>query len=432
MEDFLFGLRASGREGRGVYFYREFRERFTDVWNGFVEEFFKSVGFVPLYEFMVTVLGKFRVMENFPEYQGFSMKFLELIKAKEEDYAGVSSFLEFFESIGEKELYVNVIHTDSVKIMTIHKAKGLEFPVVIVPFLEMEVKIGSGAPGRRKSYVVKRCEDNKLNLVQLRKEYLPYSERLAGEYRDEYVRSLIDELDSLYVVLTRAQYEMYLFIPKKAGSSKNIARVLMPFETRQCGTPRTGREYDRCPVGEEKPPFVLPVSRYSDWIGVLKDEFMGSSQLINRKKILRGEVLHFILSCVGNLCTCDRDECLTGAEEKARLAFPHIGDLVEYVSVVRTLLEDEKFERFFYVREGELFREKEVVDSSGNTKRIDRLIVMPGEMWVIDYKSSDTESETHREQIIEYMNILSSLYPELKARAFLIYLDTLTVEEVDG
>jgi len=48
----------------------------------------------------------------------------------------------------------------------------------------------------------------------------------------------------------------------------------------------------------------------------------------------------------------------------------------------------------------------------------------------VDYKSSREELETHKKQIIQYMNIVKPLYPQLKARCFLIYLDALMVEEV--
>ncbi|GAI07809.1 unnamed protein product, partial [marine sediment metagenome] len=52
IEDFLFrlhGLAGKGKKG-GYLFYKEFRNNFNDAWSSFIEEFFKSVGFVPLYE----------------------------------------------------------------------------------------------------------------------------------------------------------------------------------------------------------------------------------------------------------------------------------------------------------------------------------------------------------------------------------------------
>ena len=449
VQDFLFKLRIAAEKGKGIYLYRKFKNRFPDAWEGLIEEFFKSVGFVPLYELMISIFGKFKVMENFPQYQGFFMKFLELIKKREEDYAGLSSFLEFFGEIEEKELYINVIPSGEasargrkvispgVKISTIHKAKGLEFPVVIIPFFELEVNVGSGGTGSRRPYLVKQFEDNSLSLLQLKKSYRAYSDKLDNEYREEYLKSLIEGLDNLYVTLTRAKYEVYLFIPSKTGNRKNLARFLIPFESYESGIRREYKEPAvpkgmASPMELERPVIRLPVSRYSDWINILKDEFIGSSKLINRDKIVRGKVLHFILSRVGNLYKQDKNACLKEAREKAGLIFPYVKKLNEYISIVQNLLDEEKFKSFFYLKEGALFQEKEIVDSSGKTKRIDRLIITAKEAWIIDYKSSKDELEIQQEQIIGYLNIVKSLYPGLEVKCFLIYLDTLALEEISS
>lgn len=429
IRDFIFALRMAGKEEMDSYLYKEFKKRFNREWNNFIELFFKSVGFVPLYELIVTILGRFKILENFPLYQGFFMRLLEIIKEKEEDYTGISSFLEFFEDIEEKDLYVRVTRTNSIKITTIHKAKGLEFPVVIIPFLEIDITVGSGGIGSRKPYVVKQFEDNSLSLVQLKKDYAAYSKKLGTEYKDEYVKSLIDELNNLYVALTRAKYEMYLFLPERTGKKKNMARSLISFETLERGAKR---EYKEQKTRGERPLIKLPLSQYSDWINVLRNEFIETPQLINRDKVLKGEIFHFILSRIGNLFIQDKDECLSLAGKKAHLAFPYTKDLDDYISTVRDLLGAEKFKPFFYLEEGNLYQEKELIDSAGNTKRIDRLIITAKEVWVMDYKSSREGLETHREQIVEYMNIVKPLYPQLKTRCFLIYLDTLMVEEVYG
>jgi len=87
LRDFIFGLRISGKEEMDSYLYKEFKKRFSDEWDNFIELFFKSVGFVPLYELMITILGRLKVLENFPLYQGFFMRLLEIIKEREEDYS---------------------------------------------------------------------------------------------------------------------------------------------------------------------------------------------------------------------------------------------------------------------------------------------------------------------------------------------------------
>lgn len=425
IHNFLFNLRS--KKWKNIYFYREFRKNFSDIWNNYIENFFKNVGHIPIYELIVSILGKFKVMDNFPEHQGFIMKFLELIKKNEDEYVGLTSFLEFFEEINEKELYITVSHADAVKIMTVHKAKGLEFSVVIIPFLEIDVTIGTGGIGSKKPYVIKRHKNNTLSLTQLKKKYGYFSEKLCNEYKEEYLKALIDELNNLYVAMTRAQYEMYIFIPQKAGSKNNIARILIQDDIYESGNKIAYKDLDK---KEDKLQTILNPSQYSDWISILKDEFIGPRELINRDKILKGKALHFILSCIGNLSKRDKEICLKDAKERVQILFPYIKNIDEYINIVRNLIEQDKFKPFFYTKENRLFQEKEVIDSFGNTKRIDRLILTQEEAQIIDYKSSQDDLKAHTEQIKEYKNITKSLFPNLKIRGFLIYLDTLSIKEL--
>ncbi|MEA3328125.1 MAG: UvrD-helicase domain-containing protein [Candidatus Omnitrophota bacterium] len=429
--DFLFSLRINRRKEKGIYLYRNFRKRFPAAWDSLIDEFFKNAGFAPLYELMITVLGKFEVLKSFPGCQGFFMKLLEIIKEKEEDYSGISSFLELFEEIEERELYVNVTHADAIRIMTVHKSKGLEFPVVIIPFLEIDVVVGSGGAGIRKPYVVRQGDSSELYLLQLKKKYGAYCEGLKREYTDEYIRSLIDELNGLYVAFTRAKHELYAFIPSKTGNNKNnLARLLIPSENYTRGTEK---EYNQLADKKEKPIKKLPISQFSDnWLDILKDEFKGRAEIINRDKLARGTVIHFILSCAGNLHTENKDVVLKTARKKVRVRFPYVRDLDECVLVAQNILEDQKFKPFFYLKKGSVYREKEVVDRLGRKKVIDRLIITPKETWVVDYKSSRDETGLQIAQIKEYMGLAKSLYPKLMPKGFLIYMDTLELEEVYG
>ncbi len=48
---------------------------------------------------------------------------------------GITSFLEWWESEGIKKSILLPEQQDSIKVLTIHKSKGLEFGVVILPFI---------------------------------------------------------------------------------------------------------------------------------------------------------------------------------------------------------------------------------------------------------------------------------------------------------
>jgi ATP-dependent exoDNAse (exonuclease V) beta subunit len=416
LRDFIFKLQHKNE--RSAYLYREFRLGFPDVWDKLIEEFFKNVGFVPLYELVVSILGKFNALMNFSSYQGFFMRLLELIKEQEEERPSIASFLEFFDTAADKDLYVSVTESDSIKILTIHKSKGLEFPVVIIPFLEMDVKIDSE---------VVTYNDSDLGLLYIKKRYADFSPRLAEIYKKEYLKSFIDELNSVYVAFTRAEDELYIFVSPKSEKGFNLASLLLPKDNLERGR-KMGYKKDN--GRKEVPTIEIIPSEYKDWIHLLKDEFIDENTLQAREKILKGEILHCILSFVGNLHNQDKERLLRQALEKTKARFHFMRNFEEFKLTIDKLLDSKQLKGFFEVVDGEVYLEKEIVDSGGHTKRIDRLIVKQKEAWIIDYKSNKENKSIYYDQVIEYMKIIHDIYPDSKVKSILIYLDDLSTEEV--
>lgn len=413
--DFLFKLRSKKESG---YLYKEFRRQFPEVWDALIEDFFKNAGFVPLYELVIGVFSKFDVLAGFSSYQGIFMRFLELIREQEEEGFNIASFLEFFDKASREDLYVNVRDNDCVKIVTIHKSKGLEFLVVIIPFLEMNVKVDTKLP------VV---DNDGLKLMYLKKKHIDFSPALSEIYRQEYLKAFIDELNSVYVAFTRAKEELYVFIPRKSDKGVNLASCLLPENDSEKGQKAGRVKYSSL---EEPVVLEIPVSEYTDWISRLKDEFSDETVLQARQSILRGEVLHCILSFIGNLYKQDKGQAVKQAIEKTRVNFTHINDFAPYESCINGLLDKKELSCYFEVSDGEIFLEKEIVDSRGNTKRIDRLIIKQKEILVIDYKSSKDDTAFYQEQVREYMDIIKEIYPDFIIIGVLIYLDDLGQEEV--
>ena len=429
MHDFIFKCR------RGGYLYTEFRRSFRSVWDDLIEEFFNSVGFYPPYELTVSIFRKFGILRNFPGYQGFFMRFLEIIREQEEEQSSLAEFLEYFQAAPTEKMYVTVTPGNAVRVMTVHKAKGLEFPVVIVPFLGLGVSVNRRSinQARGSSFSVYQARGNKLDLIQLNKDYARFSPEIRECYRQEYSRSLIEELDSVYVALTRAAQELYVFIPDRVSNRKNPARYLVPGTEimergKKCLFVKPGSAADFKIF-----PAISPAD-YPDWINLLKDEFVDAHQLRNRLEIERGEVLHRVFSGIGNLTGADVDLVVRTAVNDAQSEYrPGTKELAESEKKVRRLLDDPRFKSFFFLAEGEsVFLEKDVVDSRGNTRRIDRLIVRPGRIDVLDYKSSGEGLSEHRNQLVEYIGIVKEIYPGSKVVGILVYLDSLKAVEING
>lgn len=417
--DFIFRLNEKkGSKDKTMYLYREFRAAFPEIWQSLFEDFFKGVGFIPLYELVVSIYAKFEVLQYCVEYQGFFMRFLELIKEREEENTTISSFLEYFDQAPAEDLYVTVHRANAIKILTIHKAKGLEFPVVVLPFLSIHAK--SEPPA-----LIETPEG--VRLIHLKRKYSEFSVQLAEIARSEYLKAFIDELNSIYVALTRAKEELYVYVSRKEESAGNAAAFLFPEEWRSRGQKGKAAKQKKKPLPLIK---EIPPCEYRDWIPLLKDEFIEPSILQSRDLIEKGEALHCILSYIGNLHGKDTQEVLRSAIELAGSRLPLGEKSVCYEQIISSLLAQKEMRRYFDVPDGTVHLEKEIVDRFGNTKRIDRLIITGREVTVIDYKSSDDPKDAYRTQVSEYMTIMRDIYPSFAITGKLLYLDTLRVEEV--
>src|SRR3989338_7627130 len=425
VHDFVFRLRERLRNEKDFYIYTEFRETYRDVWEKYFDEFFKNVGLYPLYELLVSMYHRWEILKHFPSYQGFWMHLLELVKDREEEHCDITSFLEYFDHLEGEDLYVHVTKTDAVSIMTVHKAKRLEFPVVILPYLGMEVQVGNSAEDYQQSYILR--QDNSLvELLRLKAKYLEFSDDLYGIYAQEYKKALAAELNNIYVALTRPECELYVFIPKRIGNAFNPVQFLIPDHVREIGAPQS---YPRKPPGEAALHY-LAAAGHHDWIDYLKDEFPALSEVRHREQLLEGSVIHFMLSRIGNLDKEDFDRNLAYALQQAPAYFPQIQDFSSYGTWIKRLLEAREIRPFFYCGPALVFTEKEIVDKSGRTRRLDRLIVRDNEAGIVDFKSSRDAAGQYERQAGEYMSLVGALYPRHKVRGYLVYLDKADVEEI--
>ena len=298
MTDFIFGLRKERTSKNEFSLYRKLREHYPQVWSKYLDDFFKSVGFVSPYELVISIYERYNLMNNFQDNQAFFMKFLELIKQQEEEYIGLGDLLSYLETAQKEELYVNVEETDSVHVLTVHKSKGLEFGVVILPFLRIDVNAETGEiPG---SYITP--EGDSCGLVRITKEHRKYSKRLKYIYEKAYIEACLNEFNNLYVALTRAKFELYIFMPKKSASSSNKARNLIPETLKELGLPRNYEIKNKV----SRPAVVLPSSVYTEYLSLIRDEFQDALSLKNRGKILQGNVMHFVLSSIDSNLNQDK------------------------------------------------------------------------------------------------------------------------------
>jgi ATP-dependent exoDNAse (exonuclease V) beta subunit len=95
---------------------------------------FQNIRKKSLYEAVEILITKFL---NLKVGNSYIQYFLDIVLERDiRNQAGISDFLNYWDKNAEKFSIPSPEGTNAVRIMTIHKSKGLEFPVVIFPFAE--------------------------------------------------------------------------------------------------------------------------------------------------------------------------------------------------------------------------------------------------------------------------------------------------------
>ena len=146
------------------------------------------------------------------------------LRDQEAEGCDLSSFLDYYENLEGEDRFVPMAQFDAVKILTVHKAKGLEFPVVIVsPYARKWIlRLAAGGQGRGSQAYMLDIQDEGMNLVRLKESYRQFCPELQEMYEQEYKKSFLVELNSAYVALTRAIEELYVFIPARVAVIPSI------------------------------------------------------------------------------------------------------------------------------------------------------------------------------------------------------------------
>ena len=161
----------------------------------------------PFYEKIEQIIRSFSLQDSTDAYVQF---FLDEVLARQIKELSIQEFLDFWEQKKESLSIVTSENPNAVKIMTIHKSKGLEFPIVIFPCdLNIYKDINP------KVWLENNNDDFPNMLVPLNKE-IQHINAQGQEIYDQWRAALeLDNFNLLYVALTRAAEKLYIITEKK-------------------------------------------------------------------------------------------------------------------------------------------------------------------------------------------------------------------------
>ena len=171
-----------------------------------------------IYDAVESVIRGFKLTDKSNAYIQFFLD--EVLNYSQKNHSSFSDFLKYWDTKHEKLSIVSPEGQDAVQIMTIHKSKGLEFPVVIFPYAELDIYREKEA---KTWFNIDEEAFNGFNetYINLNKDLELVNNLGAEVYNHHQAELELDNINLLYVALTRPVEQLYI-IGKKDITAKGV------------------------------------------------------------------------------------------------------------------------------------------------------------------------------------------------------------------
>ena len=402
-----------------------------------------------LYELAERLFADLR-LSDYGDQSAYLCAFFDQLRQYTAENAGT---IEDFLRLWDNEICSKTIQSDitnGVRIISIHKSKGLEFDHVLCPFCDWQLE---------KSGNILWCKPNIAPFNELPIAPIDYSQKgMTGtiyeeDYHNEHLQNVVDNLNLLYVAFTRARSSLFVIGRRGAKKSRSeIIELTLPLlnEGRltgledvdqplvyEYGTPTASHQ--EMETKKTANVFLQP----SDAIHVtvttneVKTEFRQSNQsreFINgddeqagTSYIQLGSILHRIFSVIRT-----KDDIGTALHqlESEGIIYDDVVTLERISTMLRQRLEHPKVAEWFSGR-WTLFNECTILsmeDGEVKEHRPDRVMTDGKEWIVVDFKFGRQKND-YPKQVRNYMNLLKTM-GHTEVKGYLWYVYSNIIEEV--
>jgi ATP-dependent exoDNAse (exonuclease V) beta subunit len=354
--------------------------------------------------------------------------FLDIILERDlKNQSGISDFLTYWDSHADKLSIPSPEGNDAVRIMTIHKSKGLEFPVVLFPFAEEDYSKGP----REKMWlnVDEEAVGLAKALVDKSSRVEGYGEEANALYQQKIQEELLDNINVLYVALTRAEEQLYVISGMQEPNSdgklpNNMASFFLGFLENKGMYVEGQLEYV---FGEESrlseattalaptltiPQLPAPLKAKSIKIAQ-RESLMWDTQ--QQKAIEYGTLLHEILSYIGTID--DIELALTKAIENGLI----VASQKEAVAQTLFSIVTHKDLADYFATTAKILNEKTILQKEGPLVKPDRMVItLNNEVYLLDYKTGAHQAK-YTTQLENYQYAIEKMGYKVTKKA-LVYI----------
>lgn len=408
-----------------------------DAFNSTHEDFLLAQRSRSLGQIFEAVVEHFGIDQQTHELPYIAKLHDEIINMPRDGVVSLERFIKWWNDVGQNTKLTLPDNDQAVNIITIHKSKGLEYPVVILPF--GNIKVSPPYPPTIWTPINSPSEYEKypLYLIKLLK-YLKNS-TLRDIYIEDNVQTMIDALNMLYVALTRPEHELYVILGITENTSENkqkeinhIGQFLWPIVeanqnmrivpsddefsnavttyalgqqqpyTQPIIATETEWNISKYTVSKQPPPIATKLSTGTVF-GNQKD-----TQTTEREKSINlGIIKHRIFSLLH-----------THSDLQKVLDEMHLDGSItanqrnEYQHEIATLLQHHPYSDWFSGNY-KIITERNIIMPGGGTYRPDRVMLTETLAIVVDYKFGFQKEKYHKKyekQVQQYMQLVAQIH----------------------
>ncbi len=387
---------------------------------------------MPVYDTIEELVRVFYPEEKADPYLQF---FLDTVqKYSRKHSASAADFLEWWDEQKDSFSIIMPDGMNAVRIMTMHKAKGLQFPVVILPFFT-EKKMMT----KKFLWVdLPKSEFHGLPAAMLEShgsiEKTEFSERAAEERN----KTLLDSINLLYVAMTRPEERLFVFSPAPPKKMENPETVpaffahylegsgiwsdakgiyefgeATPYEPKTNGKTIAKRSLSSMISNDWREKVLIRAGAPDAWnIAEPQESFQW------------GNLVHTALSRI--LKAGDEENVLLKMRDQGLIDNKQMEQLLKKI---RELLADQSVHPYF-LPDNKIKVEAEILCNDGHVYRPDRVILHEDEAIVLDFKTGKPKKEQEK-QINLYEKLLNELGYN-KVKKYLVFIEPeISVVEVN-
>jgi ATP-dependent exoDNAse (exonuclease V) beta subunit len=379
-------------------------------------------------ETLISVFLKEKVNTSYLQY------FLDLVLEKDvKVQSSIADFLEYWDKIGFQKSIPSPEGTNAVRIMTIHKSKGLEFPVVIMPFAEEDYS------RKPKDKLWLNAEEATVGLPKVLIDNSSAVEGFGEDALELYTikkqEELLDNINVLYVALTRAEEQLYIISSKNLSSKgevpkNNMCAFFINYLIAQDLYDNDKLEYElgnatklSSSVKHKDTSKIIPtvaeVLNPKNIKIAQRESLMWGTH--RQKAIEYGNVIHEILSFVKT--QKDIDLAVTKALENGLI------QNAQKEVVYQTILNIVKHESLInhFAEGNQVLNEQTIIQKEGRTIKPDRMVItLDKKVYLLDYKTGIHNSK-YETQLSNYQVAIEEMGYQVVEKIIIYIGDSISI-----